>query len=65
LYNFFLKTKKFDELKKLKNIISLEEAFKIIEDKAYIFLDLKEYDISIQNLEKVIKNTNAKRIYIS
>jgi hypothetical protein len=64
LYNFLLKTKTFEELKKSKNIISLEEAINIIWEKSYIFLDLKEYDIKPKELEKVLINKSSKWIYL-
>lgn len=64
LYKFLLQTKNFKELKRLKNIISLEEAINIVWEKSYIFLDLKEYSIRPQELEKILKNKITKWIYL-
>lgn len=65
LYKFLLKTRSFKKLKTQKNIISLEEALNIIWEKAYIFLDLKEYDIKLKELEKDLSNRKIKWIYLS
>ncbi len=61
----FLKYKSFETLKRTKNIITLETALDLIQDKAIIFLDIKEKQIISDDIYEIVKWRKFKWLYLS
>lgn len=63
-YKFVFKSKTIASLKKERNVMTVREAFELIWDKAAIFLDIKEYDISAQEIAQALTWFKLGKVYI-